>query len=56
MGCECKARNLLGNDSSRIHSLCGGLHAGGGMGIVFAIVGAGLLFISGAGFYKIKPV
>ena len=29
---------------------------GGGLGIVFAIVGAGLLLVSAAGFYKIKAV
>jgi hypothetical protein len=32
------------------------LHSGGGLGIVFAIVGAGLLVASAAGFYKIKAV
>ena len=31
-----------------------GLHGGGGLGIVIAIVGAALLVVSAAGFYKIK--
>ena len=33
-----------------------GLHGGGGIGVVFAIVGAGLLLLSAAGFYKIKTI
>ncbi len=31
-----------------------GLYAGGGLGILVAIVGAGLLLYSAFGFYKIK--
>jgi len=32
----------------------GGLYMGGGLGIVIALVGAGLLVLSAAGFYKVK--
>ena len=31
-----------------------GFYKGGGLGIVIAIVGLGLLLLSAAGFYKIK--
>ena len=33
-----------------------GFYKGGGIGIVVAIVGLGLLILSAAGFYKIKNV
>jgi len=32
------------------------LYTGGGLGIVVAIAGAGLLLFSAAGFYKIKGI
>ena len=33
-----------------------GINGGGGLGIVVAIVGAALLLVSAAGFYKIKNI
>ncbi len=56
MGANAKQGIFLGTTLIGFTSFVAGLHNGGGLGVVFAIVGAGLLFVSGAGFYKIKPV
>ena len=56
MGSNAKQGIYLGTTLVGFTSFVAGLHNGGGLGVVFAIVGAGLLFVSGAGFYKIKPV
>jgi hypothetical protein len=46
----------LGTTLTGFTALTAGLYHGGGLGIVIAIVGAGLLALSAAGFYKIKNV
>jgi len=56
MGANAKQGMYLGTSLVGFTSFVAGLHSGGGLGIVFAIVGAGLLFASAAGFYKIKAV
>jgi len=56
MGANSKQGIYLGTTLVGFTSFVAGLHGGGGLGMVFAIVGAGLLFVSAAGFYKIKPV
>lgn len=56
MGANAKQGTYLGTTLVGFTSFVAGLHSGGGLGMVFAIVGAGLLFVSAAGFYKIKAV
>jgi hypothetical protein len=56
MGANAKQGTFLGTTLVGFTSLVGGLHSGGGLGIVFAIAGAALLVVSAAGFYKIKAV
>jgi hypothetical protein len=56
MGANAKQGTYLGTTLVGFTSFVAGLHNGGGLGMVFAIVGAGLLFVSAAGFYKIKAV
>ena len=56
MGANSKQGIYLGTTLVGFTSFVAGLHGGGGLGMVFAIVGAGLLFVSAAGFYKIKAV
>jgi hypothetical protein len=46
----------LGTTLTGFTALTAGFYHGGGLGIVVAIVGAGLLLLSAAGFYKIKNV
>jgi hypothetical protein len=56
MAANAKQGTYLSTTLIGFTSFVAGLHSGGGLGIVFAIVGAGLLFASAAGFYKIKAV
>jgi hypothetical protein len=56
MAANAKQGTYLSTTLIGFTSFVAGLHSGGGLGIVFAIVGAGLLFASAAGFYKIKTV
>jgi len=56
MGSNAKQGIYLGTTLVGFTSFVAGLHSGGGMGVVVAIVGAGLLFVAAAGFYKIKAV
>ncbi len=56
MGSNAKQGTYLTTTLIGFTSFVAGLHNGGGLGIVFAIVGAGLLVGSAAGFYKIKAV
>ena len=56
MAANAKQGTYLGTTLVGFTSFVAGLHSGGGLGIVFAIVGAGLLLVSAAGFYKIKAV
>ncbi len=54
MGTNAKHGTYLGTTLVGFTSLVAGLHNGGGLGIVFAIVGVALLLVSAAGFYKTK--
>jgi hypothetical protein len=54
MGTNAKHGTYLGTTLVGFTSLTAGLYHGGGLGIVFAIVGAALLLVSAAGFYKTK--
>ena len=54
MGANAKQGTYLGTTLVGFTSFVAGLYNGGGLGIVFAIVGAALLVVSGAGFYKTK--
>lgn len=56
MASNAKQGTYLGTTLTGFTAFVAGLHSGGGLGIVIAIVGAGLLFVSAAGFYKIKTV
>jgi hypothetical protein len=56
MAANAKQGTYLGTTLTGFTSFVAGLHAGGGLGVVFAIVGAGLLLLSAAGFYKIKTI
>ena len=47
MGANAKQGTYLGTTLIGFTSFVAGLHNGGGLGVVFAIVGAGLLFVSG---------
>jgi hypothetical protein len=54
MAANAKQGTYLGTTLTGFTSFVAGLYTGGGIGIVVAIVGAGLLVVSAAGFYKIK--
>ena len=56
MAANAKQGTYLGTTLIGFTAFVAGLHSGGGMGVVFAIVGAGLLLLSAAGFYKIKTI
>ena len=56
MAANAKQGTYLGTTLVGFTSFVAGLHGGGGIGVVFAIVGAGLLLVSAAGFYKIKTI
>ena len=56
MAANSKQGTYLGTTLVGFTSFVAGLHGGGGIGVVFAIVGAGLLLVSAAGFYKIKTI
>jgi hypothetical protein len=54
MGANAKQGTYLATTLVGFTSFVAGLYCGGGLGIVFAIVGAALLLVSAAGFYKTK--
>jgi hypothetical protein len=54
MPANAKQGTYLGTTLAGFTALPAGLYTGGGLGIVVAIVGAGLLVLSAAGFHKIK--
>lgn len=54
MGTNAKQGTYLGTTLAGFTCLVAGLYNGGGLGIVIAIAGAALLFVSAAGFYKTK--
>jgi hypothetical protein len=54
MPANSKQGTYLGTTLAGFTALPAGLYTGGGLGIVVAIAGAGLLLFSAAGFYKIK--
>ena len=56
MAANAKQGTYLGTTLTGFTAFVAGLHGGGGVGIVVAIIGAGLLLFSAAGFYKIKAV
>jgi hypothetical protein len=56
MAANAKQGTYLGTTLTGFTAFVGGLYTGGGIGIVVAIVGAGLLLVSAGGFYKIKTV
>lgn len=56
MAANAKQGTYLGTTLVGFTAFVAGLHNGGGIGVVFAIVGAGLLLLSAAGFYKIKTI
>jgi len=56
MAANAKQGTYLGTTLVGFTSFVAGLYSGGGIGIVVAIVGAGLLLASAAGFYKIKTI
>ncbi|HEY1265480.1 MAG TPA: hypothetical protein VGF06_18255 [Terriglobales bacterium] len=56
MGATAKQGIYLGTTLAGFTAFVAGLYNGGGLGIVLTIVGAALLLISAAGFYKIKTV
>jgi hypothetical protein len=56
MPANSKQGTYLGTTLAGFTALPAGLYTGGGLGIVVAIAGAGLLLFSAAGFYKIKGI
>jgi hypothetical protein len=56
MAANAKQGTYLGTTLTGFTAFVAGLHGGGGLGMVVAVVGAGLLLFSAAGFYKIKAV
>ena len=56
MAANAKQGTYLGTTLVGFTTFVAGLHGGGGVGVVFAIVGGGLLLLSAAGFYKIKTI
>lgn len=46
----------LGTTLAGFTAFVAGLYHGGGLGTLFAVVGAGLLLYSAAGFYRTKQV
>ena len=56
MAANAKQGTYLGTTLTGFTAFVAGLHGGGGIGIVVAIVGAALLLVSAAGFYKIKTI
>jgi hypothetical protein len=54
MGANAKQGTYLGTTLVGFTSFVAGLYHGGGLGIVFAVVGAALVVASAAGFKKIK--
>jgi len=56
MAANAKQGTYLGTTLTGFTAFVAGLYSGGGIGIVVAIVGAALLLVSAAGFYKIKTI
>jgi hypothetical protein len=56
MAANAKEGTYLGTTLVGFTCFVAGLYSGGGLGIVFAIIGAALLVVSAAGFYKAKAV
>jgi hypothetical protein len=56
MPANSKQGTYLGTTLAGFTALPAGLYAGGGLGMVVAVVGAGFLIFSAAGFYKIKNI
>lgn len=56
MAANAKQGTYLGTTLIGFTAFVAGMHGGGGVGIVAAVVGAGLLLFSAAGFYRIKAV
>ena len=56
MAANAKQGTYLGTTLVGFTAFVAGLHGGGGMGIAVAVVGAALLLVSAAGFYKIKTI
>ena len=56
MAANSKQGTYLATTLTGFTAFAAGLYGGGGLGIVIAIVGAGLLLLSAAGFYKIKTI
>jgi hypothetical protein len=56
MAANAKQGTYLGTTLVGFTAFVAGLHGGGGVGIVVAVVGAALLLVSAAGFYKIKTI
>jgi len=54
MAATSKQGTYLGTTLAGFTAFVAGCYHGGGLGIVVAIVGLGLLAVSAAGFYKIK--
>jgi len=54
MAANAKQGTYLATLLSGFTAFPAGLYWGGGLGIVVALIGAGLLLLSAAGFYKIK--
>jgi hypothetical protein len=56
MAANAKQGTYLGTTLVGFTSFVAGLYSGGGLGIVVAVVGVGLLLLSAAGLYKIKTI
>jgi hypothetical protein len=56
MGANAQQGTYLGTTLTGFTALGGGLVAKGGIGIVVALIGALLLLVSAAGFYKNKSL
>jgi hypothetical protein len=56
MAASAQQGTYLGTTLTGFTAFAAGLVAGGGVGILIALVGLLLLIISAAGFYKIKSV
>ena len=56
MGAVSQQGSYLGTTLVGFTAFCGGLVAGGGLGMIVAVAGAILLIVSAAGFISIKKV
>jgi hypothetical protein len=56
MAANAKQGTYLATTLTGFTAFTAGLYEGGGVGIVVAIVGLGLLLLSAGGFYKIKTI